>query len=315
MDPDIERAIAERARKQLGLITRRQLVELGLSRQAISRRVAAGRFERAGSTTLRVAGAIPSSEASVLGACLDLSGVASHRTAAWLHGLLPVAPPRIDVTVSKGRATENAATGTRPWRVHTSTNLAPDDIVRVGVVPATSVARTLFGLAALAPHEVSSDRLLGLVEDAVRDRLASDRWLWWFLEEHRCRGRDGVIRFEEVLGRRAKLGPTESWLEREVLRILGDSGLPLPAVQRRIRRRGAFVARVDFLYPAERIVIEAMGYAAHRTRDQMSSDLRRAHALREEGLEVLSFTYDHIVHDAAWVVETVRRALASRAVA
>lgn len=306
MSPHIDRAIAERARTQLGLVTRTQLRADGVSRAALSRRVASGALVPVTANVLRLGGAPDEPRMPTMAACLDLGAVASHRTALWLHDLAP-RPPLTDVTVRKGRST--GITSTRDGvRVHTSTNLPRDDVVRVGPIPTTSVARTLMGVAALA--EVDDEALLGLVEEAVRRRLATDRWLWWVLEQRRCRGRDGVRRFEAVLARRAELGPTESWLEREVLRLLTHAGLPLPRVQARIRRRGAFVARVDLLYEDEGVVLEALGHAAHASRSQQSADAARASELQLLGLEVHQVTYDQVVRQPEWVVHLVRRALA-----
>lgn len=258
------------------------------------------------SEVLRLGGAPEDPRVPTLAACLDLGAVASHLSAVWLSDLAPE-PPLIDVTVRKGRSTGRTSTQ-GGLRVHTSTNLPDDDIVWIGPIPTTSVARTLMGVAALP--EVGDEALLGLVEEAVRRRMASDRWLWWMLEQRRCRGRNGVRRFEAVLAKRAELGPTESWLEREVLRLLGAAGLPLPSVQRRIRRRGAFVARVDFLYEDEGIVLEALGYASHASRTQQSADAARASELQLLGLEVHQVTYDQVVRQPDWVIHVVRRALA-----
>lgn len=308
MDPTTERVIAERARTQLGLITTAQLRAAGMSRQAVTRRVASGVLVRVGARTLRVAAAPPGLEVDVLAACLDLDAVASHRTAAWLHGLLPSPGPLVDVTVAKGR-TMGSAAATEGLRVHSSTNLPAGHIVRVGAVPTTSVARSLLGLAALDPREIDDECLTSVIEEAVRTRRASDRWLWWLLEERRCRGRNGVLRFEQALARRSALGPTESWLERELLRLIDEAGLPKPAVQRRIGRRGAFVARVDLLYESERVVLEALGYASHSSRAQVSADAARASALQLAGFDVHQLTYDQIVTAPTWTVGVVRAAL------
>lgn len=178
----------------------------------------------------------------------------------------------------------------------------------------TSVARTLMGLAALPEHEIPHEHLLDLVEDAVRRRLASDRWLWWLLEQRRCRGRDGVSRFERVLAERARLGPTESWLERALMTLIDDAGLPRPVVQRRHRRRGALVARVDTAYDPGMIVIEALGYQHHATREQQNRDAARASELQLLGWDVHQVTYDHIVRTPLWVAHVIGTALANAGV-
>lgn len=309
MDPTTERAIAERAQTQLGLITSTQARAAGMSRQTVTARVERGLWVPAGRSTYRLAGAPPGPHVDVLAAVLDHRGVASHRTAAWLHELLPPGD-LIDVTVPKGRST--GRTSTRDGlRVHTSTNLTPEDITQVGRIPVTSVARTLMGLAALDDGELPGNVLLDVVEDAIRRRLASDRWLWWLLERRRCRGRNGVRRFEEVLVGRARLGPTESWLERQVIEVIDRAGLPRPVVQRRIHRRGAFVARVDMAYDPGRIVLEVLGYRHHATREQQSRDAARASELQLLGWDVHQVTYDQVVRTPQWVAHVVRTALAN----
>ena len=175
----------------------------------------------------------------VLGSCLEVGGVASHRTSAALHGLdgFRLADP-IEITVRDGHANPRSTHA----RLHTTTWLPPDDLATVHTVPTFGVARTLFSLAALVP-EIGVDEVTGAVEDALVRTLASERWLWWRLERLRRRGRNGVSVFESVLTSRAGGLATESWLERETLRILRGAGLPLPACQARIGHKGAFVAR------------------------------------------------------------------------
>jgi very-short-patch-repair endonuclease len=241
---------------------------------------------------------------------LDNEAIASHWTAACLHGL--VAPrPLIDVTVRRAGSTREAVADhpQQPRvRIHSSTNLPESDVVRHGAIPVTSVARTALGLAALVPRELSRRGLFDLVSQAVDLGLASDPWLWWLLTERRCRGRNGVIALETALAERTRLGPTESWLEREVIRILETAGIPLPVTQRVIRRRGRFAARVDFVYEQDLVVIEALGYAHHRSKAQLAADLERANRLQLLGYAVYQFTTEQIVATPSLLVSTVRAA-------
>ncbi|HMJ75075.1 MAG TPA: type IV toxin-antitoxin system AbiEi family antitoxin [Iamia sp.] len=308
MDPNIERAIAERARQQLGLITVDQARALGVARGTLHRRATNGLMIPVGRHTFRLAPAPTGPRVDAMAVLLDFSGVASHRTAAWLHGLAD-RPPIIDVTVRKGRSS-GETTLSETFRVHTSTNLPAEDVTQVDGIPVTSVARTLMGLAALDETEVPHEKLVDIVEAAVQRRLASDRWLWWLLERRRCRGRNGVIRFERVLAQRAELGPTESWLDRALLQVIDDAGLPRPVVQRRIRRRGAFVARVDTAYDPGMIVIEVLGYRHHATREQQNRDAARASELQLLGWDVHQIIYDHIVRTPSWLAHVIRTALA-----
>jgi very-short-patch-repair endonuclease len=307
MAPYIERAIAERAAQQLSHITREQLQEIGLSTARIRRMTKHGRLDRVGRRTYRLAGVVPTFEHEVMAACLDLGAVASGRTAAKLHGLDTERwePFPVEVTVPK----RTGQTSSELARVHTSTNLRPDDIILVqGCIPTTTLARTFFSLASLVP-EIDAEDVRDLIDTASRDGRCSDKWLWWLLEQIRCRGRNGVTVLEDILEDRAGTGRTESWLERAFLSCLEEEGLPLPIVQRRIAPHGSFVARVDCLYEPN-LVIEILGYRSHSTRRQTSKDADRRNRLRLAGYEILEFTYDRIVADPAGVCRDVRDALA-----
>lgn len=167
MDLNTYRAIAEQASHQLGLITRAQLHGNDVSDKAIARMAGAMAIEPIGSRTFRLAGVSPSFDQRVMAACLDTGGVASHRTAAALHGLSGLAPsPDIEVTIVHHRRHSTS----RIARVHSTTNLPPDDLVNVGPIPTTGVARTFLGLAALVP-EVSSETIRTAIGDAVREHV------------------------------------------------------------------------------------------------------------------------------------------------
>lgn len=307
MHREAQTTITRRAEQQLGLITRAQLTEVRLTDDAIARMAGRRQLVQLCEDVFRVGGAPVSFAQRVLAACLGTGGVASHRTAGRLHPLHGF--ERIDlveVTVTRDRHH-----GRHPLAlVHTSTNLPSDDVVHIGPIPCTGVARTFLGLAALAP-KVPVERIRTALDVAARDGLVSDAWLWWRLEQLRCRGRNGVRVLEEILQRRQHLGPTESWLEHRFLELLEAHGLPLPTVQRRIRRRGSFVARVDARYDDRAIIVELDGHASHSTREQTDHDERRRNELTLAGNAVLVFTYDHVVGDPAYVLRTVGDALES----
>lgn len=311
MSPSIERAIAERAQEQLGLITRAQYREVGVSNARIWGRTRRGAHLPVGRSTFRLPGAPVGPRATLMAACLDVGAVASHRSAAWLHGLhCFTAPARLEVLVLKDRS----KTVSELAIVHQTTSLEPADVADVEGIPCTSVARTILNLCALVPHEVARADVLGAIEVAVRDRLASDRWLWWLLEERRCRGRNGVLAMEDVLAERARLGPTESWLEREILRVLAAALLPAPVVQHRVDDQGRFVSRVDLIYADARVAIEVEG-KGHLTPEQHAVDARQRNELQLLGFTILTFTYHDVVGDPRRVALTIRRALERAAAA
>lgn len=315
MDPAKRLAIDQVASSQFGHITRLQLADCDVHRSTVDRWLRSGALVRAGTRTFRLAGVPTSAQGCVAAACIDTNGVASHWSAAWLHGLVSDLRA-IDVTVPKGSSSARGAApvriGARDVRVHTSTSVPLDDILIVRGVRTMSVARTLMGLAAMVPLELDEAALLAIVSTAVDDRKASDPWLWWLLARRRCRGRNGVLALEAALAERARLGPTESWLEREFLRVLEANGVPLPRTQRVIRRAGRFAARVDCSYDDEDLIVEALGYAFHRTREQMAADVRRINELQLGGRTVLQFTTSQIVEQPVWVARTVHEHLLAR---
>lgn len=303
MNADIDH-IGQRAEGQHGLVTGGDLDALGITRGRRRTLVARAVLVPIGRGAHRFAGSPRTTLQAVTTACLAIGGVATHRTAAALHGIEGFALDRpIEVLVPDRRRNPRSTLA----RLHTTTWLPDDDLVVVSTIPTTGVARTLFSLAALVP-EISTDRVRDAIDAAVRDGLATDPWLWWRLEKLRCRGRNGVTVFEDLLQSRADGEVTESWLERQTLAILRAAGLPLPVCQQRIEAKGAFVARVDFFYelPRGRVVIEVSGHRHHRSRAQTTADAQRRRALTMAGCEVHEFTYDEIVRTPWVLVDTVR---------
>ena len=306
----IHHAMNERAAAQHGLVASSDLSELGASRSVRRRLLEQGAIEQLGRRTFRVGGSPPTALQRVLAACLDTGGAASHGTAAALHSMRGFSIPEVpQVTIRRGTSRDQVSLA----HVHTSTWLPDDHVVQADGVPCLSVARTLFSLAGQVPA-IDADTVVGAVNDAVAARKATDAWLWWLLEKVRCRGRNGVAVFEEILAGRALGNVTESWLEREFLRVLEAAGAPAPMCQERIQAQGSFVGRVDFSDPELGIVIEVSGHAWHHTRAQRDADTKRRRRLTLEGKLVLEFTYDDVVARPEAMVTEVEEARRLRAV-
>lgn len=296
-----------RAAKRHGVVSRVDLGEVGVDRSLRRRLLAAGTLIPTGSQTWRIAGAPRTVDQQVAVACLEVGGLASHVSAASLHGLPGFRPPRTPQVTVHGRSCGYRGAGVE---VHTTRWLPRDDRVVVRGIPCLGVARTLFSLAAIVPR-VPVEGVRGAVDDAVRLGLASDAWLWWRLEQVRRQGRNGVSMFEEILVRRTGGKATESWLERAFLEVIDVAGLPTPICQERIRANGAFVARVDFRFPGSPVVAEVSGHVHHASEAQLARDARRRNELQMAGLVVLEFTYDDVVSRPHQVVRQVGAALAA----
>lgn len=74
-------------------------------------------------------------------------------------------------------------------------------------------------------------------------------------------------------------------------------GLPPPVLQAVIRdRTGQFVGRVDFLFEAQRTIVEFDGLGKYTDRDSVVSEKQREDALRACGYSVVRITWEDLAH-------------------
>ncbi len=290
-------AIAERARQQLGLITHRQLGDVGVAPSTITDWVADGRLEVVHPSVFRVAGANAPWRATVLAACLagGPGAVASHRAAAELHGLpVPAAP--VEITARRSRHAFSSGVV-----LHRPVRLDPLDVTAVAGVPSTSVARTLLDLGAV----VHRGRVQEAVDAALRDGRVSADELAARLEALAVRGRPGVTALRAALADGGGGPVPESVLERRFLQVIADLAIPTPVRQFDVRVGGRFLARLDFAWPEHRIGAEVDGHGSHATRRQRAHDLERRNRLAEAGWQLRVFTYEQVAHEADLVRHTM----------
>jgi very-short-patch-repair endonuclease len=96
---------------------------------------------------------------------------------------------------------------------------------------------------------------------------------------------------------------TRSDLERRFLSLLRAHELPLPEVNARL---GPY--EVDFLWRAERLVVELDGYAYHSDRATFTSDRRRDRALQAMGFTTMRFADDELAAAPAAIAGRLRAA-------
>src|SRR5258705_4933507 len=138
-----ERELAAIARRQHGLILVDQAMAAGLTRRMIDGRLRRGELVRVARRLVRVAAIPVTFEQRTLAPCL-LAGhgaMASHLTAAVLHGLSGVRTGRVEITVPRG---ETHVSGLAV--VHETMNRPR--IVRVKGIPTTDPHPTLVDIAA-----------------------------------------------------------------------------------------------------------------------------------------------------------------------
>lgn len=101
---------------------------------------------------------------------------------------------------------------------------------------------------------------------------------------------------------------TTSELKRRFLQLCRRERLPAPEVDARV---GGL--RVDFLWPAERVIVETDGYRYHRGTVAFDDDHARDNHLMALGYDVLRFTWRRVTNEPTAVADLVRSRLARAA--
>lgn len=302
--------LLELSARRHGVLRRAELVDAGVTRRRIDRLIVRRVLERVGRGVYRVCGGAATPAQATLIACLDADGPATHRTACALHGLgshvLNPVGTRPEVMIHEARNTRSHLA-----RLRTTSTLDPIDLTVVDGVPCTTVARTLLSMASIAGlridgKEVSEWHVEDLFDEALAKGLTTLDEMRTMLERLRRSGRGGVLLIERLVEERAAGAITESHLERRALPVLELASSEPPVCQARIAPQGSFVARVDFLYPRAKLIVEVSGYRWHRTQEQMERDAERRRRLTLMGFTVLDFTYREVVRRPGVVVEGVR---------
>lgn len=281
-------ALAGLAEWQHGVVATRQLVDLGYSRNAIAYAKRAGRLRHLHRGVYAVGHQPVTWHSRCLAAVLSCGGnaIASHRSAAWLWGLLRYRPDSFDVTVPTRRG--HARSG---LRLHYAP-LAEDDRAVRDDIPVTAVPRTLLDLAAALPPE-RLDRALERSEEMGIFDLGPMDALLARAGNHPGRGR---IRRALALYRPPPF--TRSGLERRFLELVRRAGLPQPST-------GYNVAgyELDVYWEAERFAVELDVYETHGSRRSFEDDRLRDETLKLQGIEMIRITGRRLDREPDQVLE------------
>ena len=240
--------LARVASRQAGVFSRGVASRCGLSERQIRYRVANGLWVTLLPGVYRNA-ATPASNDSMLHAALTWAGpdaALSHRSAGALLGLDEVHDELPELLVPMRRHPRSALV-----TIHRTDDLDTREIVRVGRLRCTSPIRTVIDLAAVFDEEA----LEFAVESARRRFRLSVPRIRARLEERSGRGHAGAGQLRALLDYLDGEAPAESVLEVRVARRLRKTTLAEPVRQFRIRSFGHGY-RVDFAWPAERVVLE-----------------------------------------------------------
>jgi Transcriptional regulator, AbiEi antitoxin len=271
----VEEVLGRIARRQHGVVTRKQLLGAGVSREEIRRRVDKAALHRVHRGVYRVGHKAPSIEARYLAAVLACGegAVLSGEAAGYLWGLLKGTAPPPEVTAPKHRKVKGVRTkrarrgeiaGTK-WRG----------------IPITTVPRTLVDLASL----LSSADLARACHEAGVLHRTTPRQVDAVLE-HRPNTL-GARQLREVL--RGDVHVTLSALERRFRERLDAARLTLPEMN-----RVAGARRVDCRWPEHKLTVELDSYTFHKSRHAWELDRRREREAYARGDQFRRYTHDDV---------------------
>ncbi len=297
VNPDNERA-TEYLRTHDGLIHRRVALALGLSEAQIKRYVDKGSWQRIHRNVYRVTAAPRSDTQSLRAACMAAGdrAVASHRSAAWLWGLVDRTPPRPAITVPGSCRRRLAGV-----EIHRSGDLdTARTIVRTGI-PVTDPLRTLVDLGSVLEDPELSD----VLDRILARRLVTIGGMVAELDRLSRQGRRGPREIRRLMRERGAIGaPHPSVLESRMLRLLLDHDISVPAVELLAGPKGEY--RLDFADPVIKLAIEVDGYVWHFTPEQLAQDHRRRNRLHADGWHTLVFTWMDVIQRPDEVAEAIR---------
>lgn len=272
-DDSLERVIGRFAEGQHGVITRAQLLELGLGSDAIATRLDSGRLCSVYRGVYTIGARRLTRHGRWMAAVLGCGrgAVLSHRAAASLWGIR--GGGAIEVTVPRG-------VRPRPgMRLHRAV-LPTDEITTHEGIPTTTVPRTLLDLSAV----VQLDQLRSAMRQANQLGLTDPLWLGDLVE--RYPRRPGIPSVKAVVREaRRGLGIVRSPLEERFQAFLIERGLPLPKTNVRIDG-----PEVDCVWPEQRLIVELDGRAVHSTAAAFELDRARDRRLAAAGWRVIRVT-------------------------
>lgn len=297
---DDDRELAELARRQHGVVARRQLMATGFRKDAITVRLHRGRLHRVHAGVYSVAPRRLLTRQGWWMAAVLASGreaLLSHHTAAALWGIRGYSGGAIHVTVP------HKSTSTKQIRRHHSPLPADERAVEEGI-PVTSVHRTIFDLA--SSEEV--DAVVAMIKEAEYlnrwDRLSLPDLL------ERYPGKRGSRKVQAALERLKEepSGRTRSKLEQRFAPFLRRHRLPLPRFNDWILLDPKRY-QVDCHWPHLRQIVELDGWEGHRSRSAFRDDRARDRALTAAGYSVTRLTWNQLDDEPEAVASDLRRLL------
>ena len=264
-------------------LTRPELAELGLDREAVRRLVEAGVLRRVvrGVVVRADIEVTPELLRAAVAKAIAPDHVLVDRTAAMIHDVDAYSlaeraiGPKVEACVLRGHhPTSHSAADGR------TRDLIPEDVMRIDGLRVTTPLRTALDLGRNLRRREAFGALVGFTRKhgITRELLAT--------QLPRFRRHRGVVQLRELVPLVDER--LESEREAWVWLQLHDEGVPLPEPQHWILVDGVPTYRLDFAWPAHRTCLEYDGVEAHlKSPEQIAHDDARRAWLREQGWTVV----------------------------
>jgi hypothetical protein len=272
--------VARLAERQHGVVAHRQLVALGMSPEAIKRRVGRGSLHPLHRGVLAVGHRVLSQRSRWMAAVLACGpdAVLSHWSAAALWGIRGTRGGPIDITSPRKTKSRGAI---RRHRVL----LPPDEVTVEAGIPVTSAPRTVFDLAAVSSPQTVESVLRQCEYRRLYDSLSLGDLVGRYPRHRGNRAaRTALARLEE------SPGETEEGLEERFLAFVDRYELPRPDFNAWLEVQGHRY-KVDCLWAAQRLIAELDSWQAHGTRSSFQSDKARDRRLLRAGYRTTRITW------------------------
>jgi very-short-patch-repair endonuclease len=283
-------SVWELVRRQFGVVSRAQLLELGFTDAAIKHRLATGRLH----PVRRGVYAVGRSELTQFGRWMAVllavgpEAALSHRSATSLYGIAKQKGNEVHVSIPSHlyRCSSRDITIHRRRELNATTHKG---------IPTVRVEQALIDLAG----EATTDELEAAINAADKRDLIDPETLRGEVAGVR---RKGTARLKAVLTHHT---PADSPLEREFLRLVKRAGLPRPQTQALVDGH-----RVDFFWPDLNLVVETDGLRYHRTPAEQAKDRARDQDHLVAGRTAVRFTWAQVRTDGGRVEAVLKAAAA-----
>jgi Transcriptional regulator, AbiEi antitoxin/Protein of unknown function (DUF559) len=297
----LDRAIAELAERQHGVVARRQLLDLGLSPRAIEYRLTIGRLHPVHRGVYAVGHSVLSVDGLRMAAVLagGERAVLSGRAAGSAWAIWRSSGVASEVTAPRGLRSR----GCLRFR---QARLPADEITTLRGIPITTVPRTLFDLAAVLPRR----QLTRAIHEAEVERLW-DRLSLHDLIARYPRAR-GTANLRAVL--RDREGASEvprDEIEDLFIAVVRRFGLPMPSMGQRLQV-GRRWFEPDCVWERQKLIVELDGRQVHGTGRNFESDRARDRALVAAGWLVVRLTWRQLCAEPGAVAADLSSVLAAR---